>query len=187
MKACSSKRKSIALLALGEVDEREVQGLRSHVQSCAGCRQYLEEVSGLAGRLDAADRKPVLEPSPFFHRNWVGRLKAQPSVSLWQMLTERLSWRMVLPALGAAAALLILTFSLLPRQPAASQTVPITRAEATSMTPVRDLSPSVANYQRVATRSLDEFDDLLTAQASRTRSATPRYTASSFAMANLPN
>jgi len=187
MKACFSKRKPIALLALGELDEREAHSLRSHIQSCAGCRQYLEELSGLAGRLDTVNRSPALAPSPSFHRNWVSRLKAEPSASLWQILTERLSWRMALPALGAAAALLILTLSLLHRQPAAPTTVPFTRAEATSMTPARDLSPSVANYQRVAVRSLDEFDDLLTAQASRKPSPTPLYTASSFAIANVPN
>jgi hypothetical protein len=46
-----------------------------------------------------------------------------------------------------------------------------------------DLPPTIANYQRIATRSLDELDDLLTMQGRRNPSPTPIYTASLFAPA----
>ena len=187
MKPCFAKRKPLAWLALGDLDERQAQALRAHVQTCEGCRQYLEEISALREGLAAADRSPSLEPSDWFHRKWVGRLKAEESASRWHLLTERLSWRVAVPALGAAAALVILTLSLLPRQPAVSVPVRMSHAEVTAPAAGRDLSPSVANYQRVAVRSLDEFDDLLTAQANRKPSPAPTYTASIFAAATSQN
>jgi hypothetical protein len=48
-----------------------------------------------------------------------------------------------------------------------------------------DLSPTVANYQMVANRSLDKLDDLLTRQGNRNTTPASIYTASDFARANL--
>ena len=53
--------------------------------------------------------------------------------------------------------------------------------------PVRiksDLPPTIANYQRVAAKSLDELDDLLTAQSKHHASPAPIYTASLFGSAH---
>jgi hypothetical protein len=187
MNPCFAKRKLIAWLALGDLEHHRAQDLRSHIQNCEGCRQYLAEISALREGLAAVEKNPSPELSERFHREWVGRLKAEPSVSPWQLLTERLSWRVALPALGAAAALLILMLSLLPRQPVVSSPVRVSQRQPTPLARGRDLSPSVANYQRAALRSLDEFDDLLTAQADRQPSPAPVYTASIFAAAASQN
>jgi hypothetical protein len=48
-----------------------------------------------------------------------------------------------------------------------------------------DLPPTIANYQRIATRSLDDFDELLTRQSERNPPPTPNYTASLFALAQV--
>jgi hypothetical protein len=185
MKPCFRKRKLLAWLALGELDERRARDLRSHVQSCDGCRLYLQEISGLREKLSGAEWSAGVEPSASFHWKWVGRLKAEPTASRWQLVTDWLNWRAALPALGAAAVLVLLALSLLPRQPAHSSQGH--RAGAAPPPSHRDLSPSVANYQRVAVRSLDEFDELLTLQAKRHSSPAPTYIASMFAAATSPN
>jgi anti-sigma factor RsiW len=187
MKPCFSKRKLIAWLALGDLDERRAQDLRSHIQTCEGCRRYLEDLSALREKLRATEAGPTLESSESFHREWVGRLQAEQSPSTWRVLTELLNWRVALPALGAAAVLVVLVLSLLPRQPSASPPMHAGGAATTPVSVQRDLSPSVANYQRAAARSLDEFDELLTAQARHTQSHAPIYTASIFAAANMAN
>ena len=50
--------------------------------------------------------------------------------------------------------------------------------------PNHDLAPSISNYQRVASRSPDELDDLLTRQDTRRPPRLPSYTASMFAAVN---
>jgi anti-sigma factor RsiW len=187
MKPCFAKRKLIAWLALGELDERQAQDLRSHIQTCEGCRRYLEEISAVRKKLVAAETTPALEASESFHRKWVGRLRAEPSASFWQILAERLNWRVALPALGAAAVLVVLLLSLVPRQPGATPQMRADRAVVTPAAAGRDLSPSIANYQRTVVRSLEEFDELLTEQANHKASPTPIYTASIFAVANMAN
>jgi len=187
MKPCFGKRKLIAWLALGELDERRAQALRSHIQTCEGCRRYLEEISAVRASLAAADTSPPSETSESFHREWVGRLKAEPATSLWQVLTERLNWRVALPAFGAVAVLVVLLLSLSPRQREVARPAPAAQTAATPVRAARDLSPSVGNYLRVAIRSLDEFDDLLTAQANQRTSHAPIFTASVFAAAAAQN
>jgi anti-sigma factor RsiW len=187
MKACFSKRKLIAWLALGELDERQAQALRSHIQTCEGCRRYLEEFSAVRERLAAVDMSPSSEVSESFHREWVGRLKAERPISLRQVLAERLNWRVALPALGAAAVLAVIVLSLSPRQ---REVIPLARANHAVTASVRaapDLSPSVGNYLRATVRSLDEFDDLLTAQANQRTLHAPIFTASVFAAAASQN
>jgi anti-sigma factor RsiW len=186
MKPCFGKRKLLAWLALGELDERPAIELRSHIQTCEGCRRYLEALSSVREKLAVSETGPTPEPSAFFHRKWVARLKAEQPASSWQVLAERLSWRVTLPAVGAAAALVILTLSLFPRQPVVPPPARLSTLQKPSGA-VRDLSPSIANYQHVAVRSLDEFDDLLTAQSNRQPPAGRIYTASTFAVAAWPN
>jgi anti-sigma factor RsiW len=187
MKPCFGKRKLLAWLALGELDERQAQDLRSHVETCEGCRHYLEDLSGLKEKLAVSEAKPLLEPSASFHRKWVARLRPEQSSSPWQVLAERLNWRIALPGLGAAAILVLLAVSLAPKRPVDSLPVRVSRAQPIQPSNGRDLSPSVANYQRAAVRSLDEFDELLTLQAQRHPSPAPTYIASMFAAATSPN
>jgi hypothetical protein len=187
MKPCFGKRKLLAWLALGELDESRARNLQSHVQTCAGCRRYLEDLSCLRQELAAAEATPAHDPSASFHRKWVSRLKEEHRRSRWQMLTERPAWRVALPTLGGAAILVMVALAFLSRQPRIPAPVVVRQAQATQTAQGRDLSPSVANYRRAVNRSLDEFDDLLTAQAQRRSSPAPAYIASIFAAAISPN
>ena len=154
MKPCSSNRMSLALLALGELDAPRAAALRTHIQTCEGCRGYLAEMSTITERQALAER---------FVAGWS-------------------NWRVALPVVGAAA-LMIVMLSIPVRHPTAPTTAP-TSVQAVLPPDIKsDLPPTIANYQRIATRSLDELDDLLTMQGRRNPSPTPIYTASLFAPA----
>ena len=186
MKPCSKNRKLLAWLTLDELDARRAEELRAHIQTCDGCRGYLEEISTVTERLAAAEVRSDIQASESFHQRLAGRLE-QPG-SLWESLVAqvaaaRLNWRVALPVLGAAA-LVIATLSILVRQPAVSPPAPIGVQAVLPPAPKSDLPPTIANYQRVANRSLDELDELLTRQGNRNPAPAPIYTASMFALAN---
>jgi anti-sigma factor RsiW len=188
MTPCSRNRKLLAWLALGELDARRAAALRAHIQTCDGCRRYLEELSTVTERLAAAEMTPDLQASESFHRRWVGRLRAEQPGSLWRILAAppaaaRLNWRVVLPVLGAAA-LVIAMLSIVVRQPGVSLPAPTSVQAVLPPVPRSDLPPTIANYQKVANRSLDALDDLLTRQGNRNPPPAPIYTASILASAN---
>ena len=185
MKPCFGKRKLIVWLALGELDARRAQDLRAHFETCAGCRRYLEEMSAVKDRLAVAKTASQIEASAAFHHRLLSRLRAEQTSSPWEILAARLHWRAALPVMGAAAVV-VLMLALFPRQPAPSPPIRVSRPELPPPSE-GDLSPTVANYQRVALRSLDDLDELLTQQARRKLSPTPIYTASVFSMANVPD
>src|SRR5439155_25957510 len=51
MKPCSKNQKRIAWLALDALDVRQAHDLRAHLETCAGCRRYLVEISNMTRRL----------------------------------------------------------------------------------------------------------------------------------------
>ncbi len=176
MKPCFRNRKLIAWLALGELDAPRAEALYAHMRHCSGCRCYLEEMSAVAGCLDAGPAEPELEPSASFHRKLLGRLRSAETTSAWTVLSARLNWRLALPALGAAA-LLLLMLALPPHPAVLTPPVRVSHLAAPTPTPARDLSPTMANYERAASGSLDEFDDLLTQQARQNLPSAPNFTA----------
>jgi anti-sigma factor RsiW len=187
MKPCLRNRKPLAWLALGELDARTAAALRAHIQTCDGCRRYLAEVSAVTEMLAATDLAPDTQASESFHRRVVIRLRAEPSGSIWQtmaapFIAARLSWRVALPVMGAAA-LAITLLTVLARQPAAPQPAPTVVQAAPPPDLKSDLPPTIANYQRIASRSLDDLDELLTRQSKRNPPPIPSYTASFFASA----
>jgi anti-sigma factor RsiW len=186
MKPCSRNRKLLAWLALGELDARRAGELRAHIQTCDGCRRYLEQISTVTEKLTAAEVMPEIEASESFHQRLAGRLE-EPG-SFWESLVaqfapRRLNWRVALPVLGTAA-LVVATLSILLRQPTISPPVPIRVQAVLPSVQTSDLPPTIANYQRVANRSLDELDELLTRQANRNPPPAQIYTASMFALGN---
>ena len=174
MKPCFRNRKLIAWLALGELDAPRAEALYAHMRHCPGCRCYLEEMSAVAGCLDAGPAEPELEPSASFHRKLLGRLRREETPSAWAVLSARLNWRLALPALGAAA-LLLLMLSMYP----AVRTPPVRVSHLAALPPTfaHDLSPTVANFERAAGGSLDKLDDLLTQQARQHLPSAPNFTA----------
>jgi len=188
MKPCSKNRKLLAWLALGELDVRRAADIREHTRTCDACRRYLEEMAMVNNELKAAEIRPDVQVSVSFHRNLVARLRVEPSGSLWanlaaQLAATRLSWRFAFPVIGTAA-LAIAVLSMLLRQPHVSPPGPTSVQAVASPDLERDLAPTLSNYQRVASRSLEELDALLTRQAERNPSPTPNYTASIFASAH---
>jgi anti-sigma factor RsiW len=174
MKPCFCNRKLIAWLALGELDAPRAEALYAHMRHCPGCRCYLEEMSAVAGCLAAGPPEPELEPSASFHHKLLGRLRREATPSAWAVLSARLNWRLALPALGAAALLLLM----LSTHPAVlTPPVPVNHLAAPPPAPASDLSPTVANYERAASGSLDEFDHLLTQQARQHLPSAPNFTA----------
>ena len=182
MKPCANNRKLIAWLAVDALDARQEPALRAHLESCEGCRRYLDELSHVTEKLSAVEIRPNVQASESFHQKVVSRLRAEASLSLWETVMAQLraiSWRVALPMVGAAA---VVALSLFVWHPAVQP--PIGAEKAAVRTEKADLDPTISNYQMVANRSLEKLDELLTQQGSRNPSPTPTYTASTLARAN---
>jgi len=188
MKPCSNYRKRIAWLALGVLDSREERDVRAHLEMCPGCRNYLEEMSGVSDKLSACRIDPDICASESFHQELAHRLKAEATLSHWAVVVAQLRaasprWKIALPVVGAAAAV-VTALLLVVRPPAGSSLAPI--KSATAMPPAkRDLAPTISNYQMIANHSLEKLDEVLTTEGNRNPPPAPVYTVSSFARATL--
>lgn len=184
MKACSENRKLIAWLAVGELDDQQAHKLRAHFETCNACRGYFDEMTGVTAKLSAAGFRSDFTASESFHRKVGARVRASESISVSRTLAVFLHAgamrRMALPLIGATAAI-ILALVLLHRSSEVS--LPIPRGQSVAAAPAKvDLPPTVANYQMVASQSLEKLDALLNSQAKRTPSPVPIYTASALAL-----
>ena len=181
MKPCSRHRKQLALLAVDALEAAEAQELRTHAQSCEPCRQYLAELSALTQNLSAVEINADLQTGEAFHQRVVSKLRLERSESIWKIDLARLSeslpsWRIALPATAAVLCLGILA---LLWRPAARPTGPAVLPIATSAPAARpDLPPTLANYQMVASQSLEKFDELLSKQGNKNPSSSRTYLAS---------
>jgi len=183
MKPCSNYCKRIAWLALGALDSREERELRAHLPTCPGCRNYLEEMSGVSEKLSACRISPDIHASESFHQKLGRRLKAQEAGSRWAVLVPR--WKIALPVVGAAAAV-VTALLLVVRPPAGSSPSPAPMKSATAMPPAKgDLPPTISNYRMIANRSLERLDELLTTEGNRNPPPAPVYTASSLSRATF--
>ncbi len=185
MKPCSKNRKRIAWLALDALEAREAAALRDHLAHCEGCRCYWEEMSQVTQGLAAAAPDSNLEASERFHHRVAEKLRAAESRSVLAQAAEwlrasLLTWRVALPA---GAALVIAIFMLgSPRRPSAPP--PAHPGSASNFG--SDLAPTLANYQMVASQSVEEFSDLLTRQGNKRLPPAPIYTASGVTLAQVP-
>ena len=191
MKPCSKNRKLIAWLALDALEVRRARQLRAHLETCEGCRRYLEEISNVTDRLTAAETAPDIQASESFHQRVASKLRVEKPNSFGEIVAAffrgtMLNWRVALPA-GAALVVTIVAFATLQKHPEASSR---TQSQAHTVPAPNwntDLPPTIANYQMVANRSLEQLDDLLTRQGNRNLPPAPIYTASSLASANAPD
>lgn len=174
MKACSKNREGLVLLALGGLEAQTAHELRQHLERCAGCRSYFEEMAHLAERLATPDSAAAMQTSERFHQRVVRALVAeearparnQPTafarwLSLGESLWPRLAWGLAV-TLVAGLAVLAAFYEARPHsgkaiQPIAAQLPPDPKRPA-------DLQPSLANYQRMADRSPEALDELLERQ-----------------------
>ena len=98
MKPCSNNRKLIAWLAVDDLDVHEERKLRSHLETCEGCRRYLDEISFVTQTLAATKPNPDIQTSESFHRKVVDSLRAEQSWSFLEIVAAQvrsvsLNWR----------------------------------------------------------------------------------------------
>ena len=196
MSPCSKYRELIAQLALDAINGSVKRDLQAHVENCAECRHYLDEISALTEKLNAVEIRSDIQTSESFHRRVVGAVRDEARGSLWHTLLSQIqesfkTWRGALTLAGATAAILALSFFLLNsdnwRSPK-SLANPGSQAQEVA-TPGRkgEIDPTVANYQRVAHRSLEKLDELLVSQGNRDSFPTPIYNAAMLARATVPD
>lgn len=188
MKPCSKNRKLIAWLAMGALNAEPARQLRIHLETCAGCRRYLDEISTVKGNLATVEIAPDLQASAAFHRKWVGAINSVQQASTWEAAVAHLrgnlqNWRVALPALGAIA-LVILTLAMLMQKPHGPSPAQASVSTVSPPKPKAELSPTLSNYQMAANQSLEVLDELLTRQGTRGLPRVPIYTASTLAAAN---
>ena len=177
MKPCSNYRKRIAWLALGVLESGEERELRAHLPTCPGCRDYLEEMSGMTEKLSGCRISADIQASESFHQKLARRVKTQEAGHRLATLVPK--WKIALPVIGAAAAV-VTALLIVVRPPGSSPSQsPIT--SVTARPPAKgELPPTLSNYRMVANRSLERFDELLRSEGNRNPPPTPVYTASSL-------
>jgi anti-sigma factor RsiW len=182
MKPCSNNCRTIAWLALGELDARQAATLQEHLKTCAGCRNYLDEICRLTEKLTAMELNPNIHASESFHQKLTARLRAERPASrganLWEYFRAALSnWRVLAPA----AAMLIIGLMIQQRHSRSANNLPpiISRTQVVSTPQASvDLSPTIGNYEMAANQSLDKLDELLARQEQENLPPAPVYTAS---------
>jgi hypothetical protein len=179
MKPCPKYREQIAWLAIDALEIQHEPELRAHLDICAGCRCYLEEISSVAGRLRAAEPQSGSQPSASFHRGVVGALamaeRRLAGGTLVAQVWSLWNWRLALSA-GTAVALVIAAW--LVAAPRADVPMPTPLNKRAIVTPglKAELEPTFSNYEMVAHQSLDKLDELLTEQGGRNQAPSPIYT-----------
>src|SRR5437764_307613 len=158
MKPCSNKRKLIAWLALDALKARQARDLHAHLESCEGCRRYYEEISQVTETLTVSEIRPDVQASEFFHRKVVAKLRPEESASAWgssvaYLRGTILNWRVALPVVVTAAALLA-ALSLHERRLQVSSHKNSRVQSASAADWKTDLPPTIANYQMIANQSL---------------------------------
>jgi len=187
MKPCRKNRERIASLAMNALEIQHEQELRSHLDSCAGCRSYLEEISSVAGRLRAAEPESGSQPSASFHRSVIGAVaeaeRRSTSETLLAQIWSLWNWRLIFPAAAAAALVIAVWLVAAPRAGVPTPT-PLANPAVATPSPKTDLEPTFSNYEMVAHQSLDKLDELLTEQGNRNPAPSPIYTTAQFSRLN---
>jgi hypothetical protein len=179
MKPCPKNRERIAWLAMDALAIKHEHELRAHLEICAGCRSYLDEISAVAGRLRAAEPQPAIQPSASFHGKVIGEVAmAQRRSAVETLLPQiwfRWNWRIAVPAAGAVALIIATWWFAAPRDerpmPSRLANLPFATPELKS-----NLEPTFANYEMAARQSLDKLDELLTEQGKINTAPSPNDT-----------
>jgi hypothetical protein len=178
MKTCSRNKRALTELALGTLTGDAANQLPDHLKHCAGCREYFAQMQRVTGTLTNAPVRTDIETSQLFHRKLVSRLEPDSQSSLWYWVrVSLLDWRIAGPSLAVVAAICLI-FVFWPREPIVQEFVQI--PTTVHREPRPDLNPSLANYQKVANRSLDSLDDLIAQQSKKRSAPMPVYRASTL-------
>jgi len=158
MKPCPQNQRLIVWLAIEALEPRQESNLRAHLETCDGCRGYLEEVSRVGAALATASIAAPIEASDAFHRRVLGALRVEQQKSARARTNAMVRWfmahwRLAVPIGVAGCALIAFTcfhsWQPSPDRPplATSLREPVLEAE-------QDLDPTLSNYQTVANESL---------------------------------
>lgn len=176
-------------MAVNAIEGEPARELRSHLESCRGCRQYLAEISNVGERIGGAEVETGIEASPAFHRKVAAALRRQEArpEKFATILRALLSgWRA-----GVAVSLVLFTTAatlmlrLAQHQPPTSMPGDNPIEAAVSSGPPTDVEPTISNYSAIADRSFEQFDELLTQQANKHFTHYPVYTAGGVSDATL--
>jgi anti-sigma factor RsiW len=176
MKTCSRNAQAITELALGTLTGDAANQLRAHLEHCGGCREYFDQMRSVTGALANAPVRTDIETSEIFHRKLLSRLESGRQSSPWHWVrASLLQWRIAGPSVAAVAAICVMVV-FWPRHPNVQEFVQM--PTSAHLEPRQDLNPSLANYQKVANRSLDSLDDLIAQQSKKRSAPVPVYRAS---------
>lgn len=154
-----SQEGSARLLAYtaGKLDGRTRLSLESHLESCAGCREFVRGQNAVWSALDLWEPAPV---SPDFDRRLYQRIARQ--VSWWDMLLApfRPAFRHALPV--AAAGALVFTAVVLMDHPSAPPPRPAPSAQ------VETLRPDQVEHALAEVEMLDQFNRLMRSDSPET-------------------
>ena len=182
MKPCRKNRRLIAWLTLGALEVAREGSLRAHIETCAPCRRYLEEISTVAHRLKAVDTGADIRAHEGFHRRVLSALTAAERTREWSAPLAQwlLNWRVALPVFGATALMIMALASFLQRPKAPLQADTTAQHVPPIENRTMDLPPTFSNYEMVANQSFEKFEELLTRQANKNPPPAPTYRASSL-------
>ena len=150
---CGSYRQDLCLLASGALSEREKIQAQDHLQNCASCRRYFEEIKTVTVPLaNWAENLPQIQPSESARASWTKVIRAAgrpepvrrlaPAVAFlhwWQDVIW--PWRRVWAGV-AAVWLVILAGNLSLREPSSAIT-------AKSAAPSQEAIASFRDQQKI--------------------------------------
>ena len=184
MNRCPENRRRITELVLSQTKPHASaartpgipdEALQAHIDQCESCRRYLREISELAGRLANATReaRPALEVSENFHQRVLRALRNAPAEpqSLTGLWLGRQWWKLMAPACAVALVAGLAIVSQTAHRPSAPPKP--TPPGSTPMAAQRLPPPVASEYWLVASRSLDQMDDLLNRQAKQNLAPAP--------------
>jgi anti-sigma factor RsiW len=168
MKPCPSHRESVALLACGALPAGEADELHQHLQTCAGCREYLRQLSAVcADHTAAAHHLADGEVSPRLHGRIAAAIRADADQRRNDFVFAGFTYWARLAGVATLLVLLIGSVMVL-RKP----TSPTLLVETPVLSPAGKANPPAASvnlitYRLALNRSPEDLDELLSHEAAR--------------------
>ena len=181
MNACTRNKKRITWLVAGALDAEQGQQLQTHFQTCPGCRQYFQELSGMFREHAAAARTlPSVQASDWFHAQLDRRILASaPHSTVSSVMEELRCWASCWRIAAATSTIAVVILVALSRSPSPPRDAARPQASAPSPKPIPaqsdDSEPTLCRYWIAANTSLEALNELLADQAARRLAATEVY------------
>lgn len=202
MKPCPKNQKPIAWLVLNALDPEPAGELKAHLEQCVDCREYFQQVSGLGERLGEVGLAPEVVAPAGFHRRLQENIRSQTKESWFQRWWNFRFEPGLVAALGGVAVVALVIVSAawwerLATGPTATALVnPITSSQSPAVTVGAtanvaqeeiglNTEPTLSQYRRLANRSLESLDEVISSRAERGTRIPEAYLASIAAHGEL--